>query len=189
MILDAVARHGVYDDERVFPFLRDWPSDAGTTGGLSSMQFYWRNWSSWTPASWTLCMMVEHDGEFVGCQDLMGEDFVARRTLETGSWLLLPHQSKGIGTLMRQAVCAFAFDRLGAVEMTSSAMVGNDRSLGVSRKVGYEPNGVRRLTSLDGAGVRIEQLVRLVPETFVRSAVKVECEGVEAFRRFIGLEA
>ena len=40
-------------------------------------------------------------------------------TAETGSWLGQSYQGRGIGTRMRRAVCAFAFDHLGAVELTS----------------------------------------------------------------------
>ena len=60
---------------------------------------------------------------------------------ETGSWLGMKHHGRGIGTVMRQALCAFMCDHLDAAEVTSAAFVDNHASLAVSRKVGYRENG------------------------------------------------
>ena len=81
----------------------------------------------------------------VGIQALEGEGFPVTRTLETGSWLARRFHGQGIGTRMRQAVCAFAFDHLGAERITSSAFLDNPASLAVSRNC--LASGPRRCTS------------------------------------------
>jgi RimJ/RimL family protein N-acetyltransferase len=87
---------------------------------------------------------------------------------------------------MRRAVCAFAFDELGAVEVTSGAFTDNPSSLGVSRKVGYRPNGTKRLARR--GEVAVNQNLVLTPETFNRGEEQIKITGADALRRFIGLE-
>ncbi len=72
---------------------------------------------------------------------MMANHFPTLRVFETGSWLGRRFQGHGIGTRMRQAMCTLAFDHLGFEEVTSAAFLDNPASLGVSRKVGYVPNG------------------------------------------------
>ena len=110
------------------------------------------------------------------------------RTGETGSWLGLAHQGKGIGTVMRRAICAFAFDHLDAEEVTSGAFTDNAASLAVSRKVGYRLGGQKRLRRREGELAVNQQLV-LRPEDLVRGDQSIAVEGLPAFRRSIGLEA
>lgn len=110
-----------------------------------------------------------------------------RRWAETGSWLLRHEQGKGIGTLMRQAVLAFAVDELGAEVMESGGMVGNQASLAVSRKLGYVPNGYRRHVHADGVGWRDVEMYRLIPGDLVRAPYPVEVTGAATFWASIGL--
>lgn len=139
------------------------------------------------PEAFDLLFAVRVDGELVGTQGLHGRDFAVTRTVETGSWLGRAHQGRGIGTRMRQAVCAYAFDHLGAEEVTSGAFLDNPASLAVSRKVGYRPNGVLRLKRRDGEMARNQKLV-LTPADLVRGE-PVEVEGAADLRRFLGLDA
>lgn len=87
---------------------------------------------------------------------------------------------------MRRAICAFAFDHLGAEEIVSGAFPDNAASLAVSRKVGFRPNGIRQMQRRD----RMEdnQLLVLKPADLVPGE-QIEVVGVEQFRRFIGLES
>src|SRR6476469_6282325 len=113
--------------------------------GRACALYYWRTRADVTPAKWELQFVVRHDGEVVGVQGISAIDFPVTRSTESGSWLGQRHQGRGVGTLMRQTVCAFAFDHLGAAEVTSGAWSDNPASLAVSRKVGYVANGSRRL--------------------------------------------
>lgn len=87
---------------------------------------------------------------------------------------------------MRQAICAFAFDHLDATEVTSGAFFDNPASLAVSRKVGYRDNGVRRLKRRTDE-LAVNRMLLLAPEDLVRGPHPLRVEGVEAFRRSIGL--
>jgi RimJ/RimL family protein N-acetyltransferase len=87
---------------------------------------------------------------------------------------------------MRQVMCAFVFDHLGAEEITSGAFVDNPASLAVSRKLGYRSNGRSRLQRREGEVAGLQRLV-LRPEDLVRGEHDLAVEGLPAFRRSIGL--
>lgn len=167
------------------PFLMPW--NQSETQPLDSLQFYYRAWATFSPESWRLLMAVERDGVMVGAQDVQADKFRVVRHGETGSWLGLSHQGRGTGTLMRQAILAFTFDHLGAVEMRSGAWADNPNSHRVSEKCGYVPCGYR-LLDRQGERVRQDDLV-VTPETFNRPPYELVVTGVDAFRRAIGLDS
>ena len=92
----------------------------------------------------TLDLAVRVDGQLAGVQGFSTKDYLVVRTGETGSWLGATFQGRGLGTAMRQAMCALLFDHLDAEEVTSAAFTDNPASLAVSRKVGYTDNGTHR---------------------------------------------
>ena len=61
------------------------------------------------------------EGRLVGVQGVSTRDFPVTRTGETGSWLGQQFHGRGIGTLMRQAICVLCLDHLGFEEVTSAA--------------------------------------------------------------------
>jgi RimJ/RimL family protein N-acetyltransferase len=75
---------------------------------------------------------------------LSGRDFAVLREVDTGSWLGQRYQGQGLGTEMRSAVLHLGFAGLGAEFAVSDAFTGNLASLGVSGKLGYLPDGIRR---------------------------------------------
>jgi RimJ/RimL family protein N-acetyltransferase len=124
-------------------------------------------------------------GELVGVQGVTTSNFVVRRTGETGSWLGLDHQGRGIGTAMRRVMCVLLFDHLGFTEVTSGGFVDNPASLAVSRKVGYRANGTERY---ERRGELVEMtMLTLSPDDLVRPDVSVDVVGAERVRRLIGL--
>ncbi|HET8961993.1 GNAT family protein, partial [Nocardioides sp.] len=159
---------------------------AGLLAG-NLVQYHWRTRADFSPEKWDLNFGVWRDGELLGTQGVATEHFLVTRTGETGSWLGLEHQGQGIGTAMRQAMCAFLFDHVGFEEITSGAFSDNPASLGVSRKVGYRANGVRRLKRREGELATNLGLV-LSPGDLVRGEHPLEVEGVAPFRRSIGLD-
>ncbi|WP_030019203.1 GNAT family N-acetyltransferase [Streptomyces monomycini] len=140
--LAAVAADGVHDAAEM-PFTVPWTDAAPEERGRATFQHVLSTVAAWQPESWTLSLAVTREGKAVGRQDVVGTAFGVTREAETGSWLGLPHQGQGIGTEMRAAVLHFVFDRLGADTVTSAAMTDNARSLAVSRKLGYVPDGVQ----------------------------------------------
>lgn len=181
--LGALAQRGVHEPERM-PFYHPWTDAPTEEIPLGMAQYHWGVRAGFSPAAWALELGVWVDGVLVGAQGFSTRDFLQLRTGETGSWLGLEHQGRGIGTRMRQAICALAFDHLGATEITSGAFCDNPASIAVSHKVGYVDNGITRKPR---RGVYADHLsMRLTPATFVRGA-PIEVEGIEGVRRLIGV--
>jgi RimJ/RimL family protein N-acetyltransferase len=182
--LCSLAADGVHEPERM-PFFFPWTDGTPEEVGRRVAQYHWRKRAEFTREGWVLNFTVWYDGELCGLQGIETTDFLVTRTGETGSWLGLRHQGRGIGTRMRQAIVALAFDHLGFERVTSGAFLDNPASLAVSRKVGYRSNGVRRVKRRDVMAEN--QMLVLGPDDFVRGE-PIEVEGVEAFRQFIGLD-
>lgn len=182
--LIEIAASGVHDPE-LMPFYYPWTDVSSERMPTEFAQFHWGNRARWSQGAWSLEFAVEYDGVIVGAQGVSTQDYPVTRTGETGSWLGLAHQGRGIGTAMRQALCAFLFDHLDAREITSGAFLDNPASLAVSRKVGYRPDG-RRVLARRGEAAVNQRLV-LEPRDFVRGE-PISVTGAEEFRRFIGLD-
>ena len=120
-------------------------------------QEYWRSMGTWSPASWCLAFTVEHEGGVVGVQSIEADEFLALRTVDSGSWLVQEVRGRGLGVAMRTAVLGLAFDHLGARAAITSARRDNHASLGVSRHLGYRDNGV----SLNASGSGVVELAHL----------------------------
>lgn len=182
--LCELAEDGIHDPTRM-PFFTPWTDAPAGDLARNTAAYHWGCRASWSPAAWSLQLGVWHDGTLVGCQGFETTEYLVTRSGETESWLGLAHQGQGIGTAMRQALCAFVFDHLDATEVTSGAFVDNPASLEVSRKVGYRPNGVIPM-SRRGEVASNQRLV-LTPEAFVRGEPPVDVDGLDAFRASIGL--
>jgi len=146
----------------------------------------WRHRGQWSPTSWCLDLLVEHDGEVVGLQSVEGDDFPTLRTIDSASWLATHVRGRGLATSMRTGILALAFEHLGAVAAVSSAEHSNAPSLAVSRRLGYDDNGVGRVHGADGA-VDLQYL-RLTREAWTASGRTAEVTGVEACLPWFGIE-
>lgn len=138
--LAALGGKGVHDPA-VMPFRFPWTDAPSPQRERSTLQFHWRVRASWTPDDWHLPCAVRCDGEIVGQQDILAHDFARVRTVESGSWLGREHQGKGIGKEMRSAILHLAFVGLDAARAETGAYEDNAASLGVTRSLGYAPNG------------------------------------------------
>jgi RimJ/RimL family protein N-acetyltransferase len=176
---------GIHPPDQM-PFSEPWTLDDPANLPANIVRYFSRIRAECTPEQFMLDFSVRVDGELVGTQGFSTKDFAITRTGETGSWLGQRFQGRGIGTRMRQAVCAFAFDGLGAEEVTSGAFLDNPASLAVSRKVGYRENGVVRLKRRAGE-LALNQKLVLTPDTFVRGP-EVEMVALPALRAFLGLD-
>lgn len=181
LVLDGI--HGPAE----MPFFVPWTDAPPEELPANYLRYVGQTLAGQTPESTNLPFVVRRAGEVVGVQALEGEHVAVTRTLETGSWLARRFHGQGIGTRMRQAVCALAFDHLDVERITSGAFLDNPSSLAVSRKVGYRPNG-RRWLARRGS-LAEQQLLLLTPETFRRGTDPVQVRGVPALRAFLGLDA
>lgn len=140
------------------------------------MRWLWRARAGIAPEGWTLTMGVFEGDRLIGAQDVSARDFLKLRVVDSGSYLRLDAQGRGIGTLMRQMMLVLAFDHLGAVRAESGAIISNDRSLAVSRHCGYQLDGTA-VTTNGEARVELQRVV-VTPETFIRPDVDVSVNGL-----------
>ena len=184
--LASLAAQGIHEPGAC-PFLTPWTENPPEEVARSVVLYHWRELGAFTAQKWHLNLTVFHDGEVVGQQDISGTDFPVTRQVNTGSWLGRRHQGNGIGTEMRAAVLQLAFEGLGAEVAASAAMVDNPASLGVSRKLGYVPNGLGR-NAVQG-GVRVDQKLLLTREAWEQHrTVPVAIEGLEPCLPLLGLK-
>lgn len=107
--------------------------------------------------------------------------------MDSASFLVREARGQGIGKLMRRAVLTLAFGPLGAQYAISSAWPDNAASLGVSRSLGYAPNGLQRLWRDDSSDDLVH--LRLSHEAWVASRLfeGVRIEGFDPCRPYFGL--
>ncbi len=168
---------------------------AATTYGLADVhltravivhQSYWRGFGTWSPAHWRLNFLVSLAGEPIGAQELEGTDFPLLRTVDTASFLVPDARGRGLGAAMRCAVLGLAFEGLAAEAAITSAWHDNLASLGVSRSLGYQPNGEHLHARGDGRDRMVH--LRLTREDWTARARPVtEIIGLEACRPLFGL--
>ena len=180
-----LAAAGIHDPAEM-PFAQPWTDVPPDRLPGNTAAYYWSARASFSSREWTLDLVVRVDGEIAGVQGFHARDYLVLRTGETGSWLGRRFQGRGIGTLMRQAICALLFDRLDAEEISSAAFTDNRASLAVSRKVGYVDNGTVRQQRRPGELARSRKLL-LTRDTFVRPPYPVDVTGVGPLRAAVGL--
>src|SRR4051794_22695790 len=112
----------------------------------------WRARARTEAAWWRLCFVVDVDGELVGMQDVIAEDFPTYGIVTTFSWLAPQARGRGTGREMRSAILHLAFSGLGAREATSEAFIDNAASNAVSRALGYRQNGTTWATRRGAPG-------------------------------------
>jgi len=134
----AVIDEGIHDPARM-PFLRAWTDTPSPQRDRDSLAHWWQLRSAWSPTQWNWCGAVYVDGEPIGVQNLMGEEFATTGEVKTGSWIGRRFQGHGIGKEMRAAVLHLAFEGLGARRAFSGFIEGNAASQRVSEAMGYQP--------------------------------------------------
>lgn len=175
--LARVAAAGVHD-EGWMPFAVAWTDVSPEERGRATFQHLLGTVAGWTPRKWSLGLAVSCEGRVVGRQDLGATDFAVTGEAHTGSWLGRAYQGRGIGTEMRAAVLHLAFEGLGAQYLTSGAMTDNARSLRVSSRLGYRPDGSEVLSVRGEA--RPHQRLRLDRAGWeAHRTVPVELHGLE----------
>lgn len=183
--LASVGAGGVHAPDRM-PFIVPWTDGEPDEVGRATYQHVLGTIAGWTEKDWHLSLAVLHEGKAVGRQDVMGREFGVRREVMTGSWLGLPHQGQGIGTEMRAAALHLAFEGLGARYAVSDARTDNAGSLGVSRRLGYEPDGLQ-IEVIRGEAVTLRRL-RLDRAGWEKHrSVDVTVEGLDACRADFGV--
>jgi RimJ/RimL family protein N-acetyltransferase len=184
--LAQVASLAMFPDGEIY-FKQDWLSEPSPRRERHSLQFWWQHRAGFTPEDWHLEMAVVVDGRPVGSQALFARHFQLCRSVETGSWLAASHQGRGLGREMRAAILHLGFLGLGAREAHSGAFEGNDRSIAVSRSLGYEDNG-QKVSLRAGRTPSVHHDFRMSREQFERYRRQdVDIENLEECLELFGL--
>ena len=144
---------------------RSWNRNAGTDAGLT--------------------VVNRAEGTVIGHVALFGAE-AHNRTATFAIIIGPPFQGQGYGTEARTGLLTLAFDHLGATSARTEVFQDNHASQGVSRKLGYEPDGIS-VDARDGEAVVSDRL-RLTRERWSqqdRSAVSVD--GVAPALAMFGL--
>jgi RimJ/RimL family protein N-acetyltransferase len=184
--LAELAAQGVHAPDEM-PFYVPWTRRGPPELQRRFMQHHWGARAGWEQDDWTLNLGIFRAGEPLGSQAIRAKGFAVRRTVDTGSWLGVRHQGRGVGTAMRTAVLALAFDGLGALEARTGAFEDNPASLRVTRKLGYRENGY---AIHDREGRRVQELlfVMTVEDWRARLRPEVEVEGLDVCRGLFGAD-
>jgi RimJ/RimL family protein N-acetyltransferase len=162
--------------------------DESTHRGVVVHQEYWRSYGTWTTQAWRFHLAVRRDGQLLGLQELEGNEFPRLRTVDTSSWVVEAARGAGFGKAMRRAVLALAFDHLGARAAITSAWHDNHASLGVSRSLGYRPNGESLLARGDGVDTLVHLRMTLDDWRAAGGAPAVTVTGVREALPLFGLD-
>jgi RimJ/RimL family protein N-acetyltransferase len=161
--------------------------DRRVSRGIVLHQGYWKAYGTWRPDAWRLTFTVRADGEVVGTQELEGNDFPSLRVVDSSSFLVGPARGRGWGKQMRTAVLALAFGPLEAQAAVTSAWHDNHASLGVSRSLGYQPNGESYLMRDGRPDVLTHLMMKRDGWLAGGLAQQVEVGGFEPCRPLFGL--
>lgn len=162
-------------------------ADEHTVRGIIAHQSYWQAWASWRPEAWVIRFLVSAGGEYIGTQELEGRDFPVLRTVDSSSYLLGQARGRGYGKQMRAAVLALAFGPLQAQAAVSAAWHDNHASLGVSRALGYRPNGELLHAHAERVDTELHVLLKRADWLASGAAEQVQISGFESCRHLFGL--
>lgn len=184
--LAKLAEAGIHPPDEM-PFGVAWTDRLGSPGWLDEfLAFHESALKEFRREDWTLNLLTFAGGELAGTQAISSEHYEEGRTVSTGSWLGQAFQGRGIGTEMRAAVLAFAFDGLGAAAAESGALLTNAASQRVSAKLGYAPG---HEDTLSPRGEPLPHRHYRLERPRWRPSVRVELSGVEACRPLLGASA
>lgn len=186
MALGALS--GAIHDPDFLPFSGTWSLLPDGERERTVLQYHWSQRGGWSASKWRLELVTVVDGQVVGTQGAMADDFPITRTLTTGSWLGRAHQGRGIGSEMRAAILHLAFAGLGALRVETGAVDGNGASLGVTRKLGYRPNG-DQIDASNGVRTRVVSFVLDRADWEPAQRDDIEVTGLEACLPLFGLGA
>jgi RimJ/RimL family protein N-acetyltransferase len=184
--LAALAVGGIHDSSWT-PFAVPWTDVPADELGPNCFRFWWKGRAETSMDDWNINLAVIADGEVVGATGLGAVKFPVTRSFETGSWLGREHQGRGLGTELRIATLHLGFVGLDAQVAGTGAFADNAPSLGVTRKLGYEPNGVGHRDRRGESALMLR--FRMSREHFDARVRRddVEIAGDRAAREFLGL--
>lgn len=184
-LLADLAGRGVHrPGER--PFLTPWTDGTHADRAGRVLRGHWRQLATWAPASWQLGLAVFRDGEPIGAVTLRARDFRVVREVTTFSWLGLAHHGRGYGTEARAGLLTLSFDHLGATAALTEVFQDNHASQAVSRKLGYEHDGIS-VDARDGEPVVSDRLRLTAAKWRERHLPPARVDGLAECRAMFGV--
>jgi RimJ/RimL family protein N-acetyltransferase len=175
--LAQAAADGVHEPTQR-PFLTPWAERPPLERARHVMRGAWSSRGDWKPDDWSLGLAAFLDGDPIGVVWVSASEFAARREVSTASWLGLRHHRRGFGTEARLGALTLVFDHLGGAYATSEAFPDNAASVGVSSKLGYEPDGISR--DVRDGEVLVSHRLRLGRERWeLNDRSEIEVSGLE----------
>jgi RimJ/RimL family protein N-acetyltransferase len=182
--LCRVAKAGIHPPGEM-PFGVAWSTKPSPRFEREFIQWHLKQRADWTAEGWSLELAVFLDGRPIGSQSLMARRFATFHAVHTGSWLGRAYQGRGLGKEMRGAVLALAFDGLGAEVAATKAFLDNQASAGVSRSLGYLPNGAGSIAP-EGVARETERFRMTRDGWLGRPRPAVAIEGLDACQEMFG---
>ncbi len=183
--LSRLAAEGVHEPHER-PFLTPWTEGGPEARARFVLQQHWSGLGSWDVQGWCLGLGIFLEDRPLGLVTLRARNFPVVREVTTSSWLGLLHHGQGLGTEARTGVLALAFEHLGAEAAVTEVFQDNHASQGVSRKLGYEHDGISR--DARGDEVLVSDRLRLTLSTWdMRERPRVTVVGFEKGRSLFGL--
>ena len=185
--LAELAIGGIHPPDEM-PFNIPWSRQAPEVMRVEYPRHVWGKRAAFAADDWTLTMAVLVDGEVAGCQDAFAKDFAVTKQFETGSWLGLAHQGKGIGTEMRAAILHLGFAGLGADRAVTGAWEDNPSSQAVTHKLGYGDDGWS-FKVREGSRARLLRFAMRREEWAPRRRDDIAIEGLAPCLPLLGLDS
>jgi RimJ/RimL family protein N-acetyltransferase len=181
----ALAARGIHDPS-MMPFFVPWTDAESPYLERGAFQFWWRCRAEISVERWNINYAVLVDDVVVGAGGISATDFPVLRTFTTGSWLGREYQRQGLGRELREAALHLGFDGFDAECALTGAFDDNAASLAVTRRLGYEPDGSRRVVRRGEPAVLSDfRMTRDHWLTIRRSDITIE--GAEAARDLLGI--
>lgn len=183
-LADLAGRGVHHPDER--PFLTPWTEGGPADRARFVLREHWSQLAAWSPAAWSLGLGVFGESRPLGMVTLRARDFLVVREVTTTSWLGLEHHGRGYGTEARTGLLTLAFDHFDARAALTEVFQDNHSSQRVSRKLGYEPDGISH--DARGGEVVVSDRLRLTHDRWQAvSRPAVEITGLPGCRSSFGL--
>lgn len=179
--LALMADESIFVNTASMSFNLDWPMTPSPAREQNLYKFHMKARADWLPESWHYSAVAFLDGVPIGNQGMQADRFAQMKSVASGSWIGADYQRQGFGTEMRAAVLELAFGGLGAEEALSEARLDNAASRGVSRRLGYVENGVKRSRFGDEVAMGVD--LRLTKEAWEEHRMAgLTIEGLDSCR-------
>lgn len=169
------------------PFLTPWTEGSAEERVRHVLREHWRGLGEWSAMAWHLRLGAFRDGAPLGVVTLWAHEFPIVRQVTTSSWLGIKTQRQGYGTEARTGLLTLAFDHLGAMSARTEVFQDNHASQGVSRKLGYEPDGIS-VDARDGEAVVSDRLRLTRARWSQQERVAVTVDGLAAALPLFGID-